>query len=65
MPQTTTVEITPEQRFQHIAAILAKGVIRFQQRIRHSELTVRKEAFESSPTGLEVLGETRLSVSRA
>ena len=61
-PRTGT-ELTPEQRLQQIAAILSRGLLRFQRRIRRSESRPPNNE-ESFPTGLEVLGETRLSVSR-
>lgn len=64
MPKTPLDELTPEQRFQQIAAILAKGVIRCQRRLRDAESSPEQVSSESSPRGLEVPGKTRLSVSR-
>lgn len=64
MPKTPLVELTPEQRFTKIAAILAKGVIRCQRRLRDAASSPGQISSESSPRGLEVSGKTRLSVSR-
>ena len=64
MPNSPPTELTPEQRFKQVAAILAKGVVRYQRSVRCSESRPDEESPESSPGGLEVPGETRLSVSR-
>lgn len=64
MPKTPLVELTPEQRFQQIAAILAKGVIRCKQQLRAIAAGSTNISSEPSPRGLEVSGNTRLSVSR-
>jgi hypothetical protein len=64
MPKTPLVELTPEQRFQQIAAILAKGVIRGKRHLRATASAPEQVSSESSPRGLEVPGKTRLSVSR-
>ncbi len=64
MPELSAVDPTPDQRFHQIAALLAKGVLRHQQRAGHSELVAGPEPFQTSPAGLEVSGETRLSVFR-
>ena len=37
MPPLPSTELTAEQRFQQIAAILAKGVIRCQRHLRAAE----------------------------
>lgn len=57
-------ELTPEERLQQVAAILAQGVIRHQRLARRSECPPEKDFSESSPGGLEVSGDPRLSVSR-
>lgn len=64
MPKLPTSELTPEQRFQQVATILAKAVLRYQRHLRRCQLLVSEESSESSPGGLEVSGKTRLSVSR-
>ena len=64
MPQTPLVELTPEQRFNQIAAILAKGVVRCKRHLRAAACAPEQVSSESSPGGLEVPGKTRLSVSR-
>ena len=60
MPRTPITDPTPDQRFKQIAAILAKGVLRYQKQLRRSA----ELSSESRADGLEVPGETRLSVSR-
>lgn len=64
MPQTPVTELTPDQRFEQVASILAKGVIRCQRLLRSIASPPDKDSPESSPGGLEVPGKTRLSVSR-
>ena len=54
-------DLTPDQRFRQIAAILARGVRRHRQLKRRYESS---QSGISADNGLEVLGETRLSVSR-
>lgn len=63
MPKTPLTELTPVQRFQQVAAILAKGVVRRQRRVRRGESRPEEKSSEFSPGGLEVPGKTRLSVS--
>jgi hypothetical protein len=58
-------ELTADERLRQLATILARGVRRYQLRLRRSESHPEKEAPESSPAGLEVPGELRLSVSRS
>ena len=64
MPKSPPTELTPDQRFKQVAAILAKGVVRYQRLVLRNESQSDEETPESSPGGLEVPGETRLSVSR-
>lgn len=64
MPKPPLDDLTPEQRFKQIAAILAKGVIRCQRRLRDTASPPEQVSSEPSPGGLEVPGKTRLSVSR-
>lgn len=64
MPKTPLVELTPENRFKQIAAILAKGVIRCKRHLHSVASAPEQVSSESSPRGLEVPGKTRLSVSR-
>ena len=51
-------DLTADQRFRQIAAILARGVRRYRRLKRRCECNVPAE---NAPPGLEVLGETRLS----
>jgi len=64
MPKTPLTDLTPDQRFKQIAAILAKGVIRCKWHLRALASAPEQVSSESSPRGLEVSGQTRLSVSR-
>jgi hypothetical protein len=65
MPKVTLdSEMTPEQRRRAVAVILARGVLRYHRRISRLESGQPKNSPESSPDGLEVFGETRLSVSQ-
>lgn len=57
-------ELTADQRLKQVAAILARGVRRYHRRLRRSESRPEKEVPESSPAGLEVPANPRLSVSR-
>jgi hypothetical protein len=53
-------DLTPEERRRQVAAILAQGVVRYRRTV------VLAEADRSSAprnTGLELVSETRLSVS--
>ena len=57
------LDLTPEQRREQVAAILARGLLRtLQQTPSHADSA--PETLEFSPSGLEVPGDTRLSVSR-
>jgi len=64
MPKLPVTDLTPDQRFKQIAAILAKGVVRHQRSVRRGESRSGDNSSETSPVGLEVPGKTRLSVSR-
>ena len=64
MPKSPITDLTPDQRFKQVAAILAKGVIRHQRSVRRGESRSGEKPPEISPDGLEVPGKTRLSVSR-
>ena len=57
-------ELTIEERFEQVTAILAQGVIRHQRLVRRSKSPPENDFPESSPGGLEVSGDPRLSVSR-
>jgi hypothetical protein len=56
--------LTPSARRQEIAAILAKGVLRWHQRARSADLATLENPPQSIENGLEFLGETRLSGPR-
>ena len=58
----TTSDMCAKQRRHAVAAILARGVLRYHRHIRRLARPVKNSA-DSSPGGLEVLGDTRLSVS--
>jgi hypothetical protein len=57
-------DMSPEQRRRAVAVILARGVLRYHRRMHQLEVGQPKNLPDSSPAGLEVLGETRLSVSQ-
>jgi len=59
-------DLSPEQRRRQIAAILARGVLRYQRLVRRSasDSVAAEKPLELGQAGLEVPGETRLSVSR-
>lgn len=59
-----TSNLTAKQRLQAVAAILARGVLRYHRHIRRLDGCPGKISPVSSPEGLEVLGESRLSVSQ-
>ena len=61
--QSASVSLTAEQRCQAVAAILARGVLRYHRRMRQLESAHGENSPDSSPGGLEVLEKTRLSVS--
>ena len=52
-------ELTPEQRFQHVAALLATGLRRLRPNPAFPDGP--KNPPDLSPNGLELPGETRLS----
>jgi hypothetical protein len=58
-------DLSPEQRFQHIAALLATGLRRLRPRtalLAHpTEQTAAENSLKSSPDCLEFSAETRLS----
>jgi len=64
MSKSPFLDLTPDQRFKQVAAILAKGVVRHQRNVRRREFRSGEKPRETSPAGLEVPGKTRLSVSR-
>ena len=55
-------EITPEQRRDKIIAILAAGLVRLIRSADTLGESLGEKLSESSETGLELPGETRLSV---
>ena len=55
--------VTAEQRRHAVAAILARGVLRYHRRMRQMDSARGENSPDSSPGGLEVLGKPRLSVS--
>jgi len=66
MPRSTTClarDLTPTQRREQVAAILARGLLRILQQARSTDESA-PETLEFPAGGLEVSGESRLSVSR-
>ena len=61
--QSTNSLLTAEQRCHAVAAILARGVLRYHRRMRQLDSTRGENSPDFSPGGLEVLGNPRLSVS--
>lgn len=59
-----TSNLTAKQRLQAVAAILARGVLRYHRHIGRLNACPGEISPDSSPEDLEVLGETRLSVSQ-
>ena len=57
-------KLDPVERLTQLAAILARGVRRYRSLARRYESDASDEPGESRGDCLEVLGETRLSVSR-
>ncbi len=60
-------QMTADQRFHEIAAILARGFLRWKKRAKFAADSgkfpeIHQNPSESGPGGLEVSGETRLSV---
>ena len=66
MPSRTEAHpMSEDERRRRIAAILAKGVIRWRKRARAARIAPTPESAESLENGLELPGETRLSVSES
>ena len=66
MPRSATGlarNLTPTQRREQVAAILARGLLRILQQARSDDESA-PSTLEFPAGGLEVPGETRLSVSR-
>ena len=65
-PHDPTDDLTPDERFQHIAALLATGLRRLRPRAASianvAEQSVAKKPPELSPDSLAFSTETRLSV---
>lgn len=57
-----TARLSPDERLREAAAILAAGVLRLRQRAALPPEKAPEIAAGSSPDGLEVPAETRLSV---
>jgi hypothetical protein len=62
MESSQAGDLTPEERFREIAYILAMGIVRSHGRSASAPDNRAKILPESSPDGLEVPAETRLSV---
>ena len=59
----TEAPLSPADRRRQIASILARGVIRWRKRAKSAGFIDASESSLSRVTGLELSGETRLSVS--
>lgn len=57
-----TARLTPDERLREVATILAAGVLRLRQRAALPTDDAQKKPSELSAAGLEVPGETVLSV---
>ncbi len=57
-------DLAPEERLTQLAAILARGVRRYRNLARRYESDTSAEPGESRGDSVEVVGQTRLSVSR-
>lgn len=65
MPRTTEVqELSADVRHREIAAILARGVVRLRRVNQTNEARVVQNPALCLGTGLELSGETRLSVPK-
>lgn len=63
MPHDNFVEeVTPEARLQHVAAILAQGVLRHHKLRQRDGGSTCAEPSKSDSPGLEVPGEMSLTV---
>jgi len=63
MPCMPVSELTPEQRFRQIAALLAKGVVRCQRRRCLGAPPSGSDQQDRAIDGLEAPRDSRLSVS--
>lgn len=54
--------LSPDERFREVATILAAGISRLRQSSALPSENIKRNLAESSPDGLEVPAETRLSV---
>jgi len=63
MPKRTDAQLDAVDRRRQSALILAKGVIRWRRRAKAAGIIDAPESPQNSETGLELSGETRLSVS--
>lgn len=61
MADTSHSDLTPDQRYQQLAAILARGVRRYCKRLRRSEVRPDDESSEIVRSCLEVPVRTGLS----
>jgi hypothetical protein len=61
LPDDPQPDLTPEQRRDEFAAILAEGILRF---LRQDAALAPAKILEFSAAHLEVPAQTRLSVSR-
>lgn len=59
MPALSPADLTPDQRFRQVAAILAQGVVRLRNSGRAS---AAENLAQFPPDDFEVVPETRLSV---
>lgn len=64
-PTDDPSSLTPDERFSEVAGILAAGILRLHAGSALSaDHRAPQESLDSAPAGLEVSGETVLSVQR-
>ena len=56
-------EMTPDERLNEMAAILARGVLRLRKARKFGDNSSPENSSESGPNPLDVPAETRLSVT--
>jgi len=61
MPTDTPSDLTPVQRRQRLAEILARGVLRL---VRQRRADIRKDSTKNAAQGLDVPPASRLNVPR-
>lgn len=63
MPKRTDAPLDPAERRRQVASILARGVVRWRRRVNVTGISDAQESPPSAKNRLELVRETRLSVS--